>query len=274
MKQTDGRAEDYLARGFRNVDAAAVDKMARCLAYLDELPGFQQYKTEIIDMMKPERGSITADLGCGLGFDVRRLSGLVGPEGRAIGVDLSLALIKSARSASKGFRAIEFVQADIQNLPFANGFLGSCKIDRTLQHVENPTAALNEMFRTVRSGGTVVCAEPDWGTFAIDDAKHTIVKQIARFWSEGFRNPRIGRDLRRLLEKAGFVDLQVQEAVLATPNFESSDIVFDIMQSASGLAASSGNMGPLEWVSQLRDRDRVEPVCCSVILLINFAKRP
>lgn len=274
MKQTDGQAEDYLARGFRDVDAAAVDKMARCLAYLDELPGFQRYKTQILDMMKPERGSITADLGCGLGFDVRRLSAFVGPDGRAIGVDLSLALIKSARSASKEFPAIEFVQADIQNLPFANGFLGSCKIDRTLQHVENPTAALNEMFRTVRSGGTVVCAEPDWRTFAIDDAKHTIVKQIARFWSEGFRNPRIGRDLRKFLEKAGFVDLQVQEAVLATPTFESSDIVFDIMRSASRLAASSGNMEPLEWISQLRERDRVDPVCCSVILLINFAKRP
>ena len=274
MKQTDGQTEDYLARGFRDVDAAAVDKMARCLAYLDELPGFQQYKTQILDMMKPERGSITADLGCGLGFDVRRLSAFVGPEGRAIGVDLSLALIKSARSASKEFPAIDFVQADIQNLPFANGFLGSCKIDRTLQHVENPTAALNEMFRTVRSGGTVVCAEPDWETFAIDDAKHTIVKQIERFWSEGFRNPRIGRDLRKLLAKAGFVDLQVQEAVLATPNFESSDIVFDIKRSASRLAASSGNMEPLEWIAQLRERDRVDPVCCSVILLINFAKRP
>ena len=68
-------------------------------------------------------------------------------------------LIKSARSASKESSAIEFVQADIERLPFANGFLDSCKIDRTLQHVENPTAVLNEMFRTVRSGGTVVCAD-------------------------------------------------------------------------------------------------------------------
>ena len=64
-------------------------------------------------------------------------------------------------------------------LPFGNGLLDSCKIDRTLQHVERPAAALNEMFRTVRSGGAVVCAEPDWGTFVIDAAEHTIAKQIA-----------------------------------------------------------------------------------------------
>ena len=51
MKQTDGQPEDYLASGFRDVDAAAVDKMARCLAYLDYLPGFQQYKALIFEMM-------------------------------------------------------------------------------------------------------------------------------------------------------------------------------------------------------------------------------
>ena len=40
MKPPKRQAEDYLARGFRNVDAAAVSKMARCLAYMDGLPGF------------------------------------------------------------------------------------------------------------------------------------------------------------------------------------------------------------------------------------------
>src|SRR6202034_773984 len=106
MKRANGQAEDYLARGFRDVDAAAVGKMARCLAYMDGLPEFQQYKTTILQMMKPPPGSLVADLGCGLGFDVRRLSELVGPEGLAIGVDASLTLIESARAASKNFPAV------------------------------------------------------------------------------------------------------------------------------------------------------------------------
>src|ERR1700677_4586736 len=138
MKPPERQGEEYLARGFRDVDAAAVGKMARCLAYMDGLPEFQQYKTTILEMMKPQHGSLVADLGCGLGFDVRRLSKLVGPEGRAFGVDASLTLIESARAASKGFPGIEFIQADIQKLPFASGSLHSCKADRTLQHVERP----------------------------------------------------------------------------------------------------------------------------------------
>jgi ubiquinone/menaquinone biosynthesis C-methylase UbiE len=274
MTHPDPEAEDYLARGFRDVDAAAVGKMARCLAYMDGLPGFQQYKSAILDLMKPQRGSIIADLGCGLGFDVRRLSALVGPEGRAIGVDSSLLLIESARSASEGLPAVEFIQADIQNLPFGSGYLNSCKVDRTLQHVERPAAVVNEMFRTVCSGGTVVCAEPDWATFAIDDGNQTMVRQISEIWSGSFRNPRIGSQLRNYIQEAGFVEIKDQEALLMAPSFESCEIIFDITQSAVRLATAIGNGEPMEWLSQLKQRDQANPVRCSVALVINSARRP
>jgi ubiquinone/menaquinone biosynthesis C-methylase UbiE len=263
--------EDYLAKGFRDVDAAAVGKMARCLTFLDSLPEFQRYKTTILEMMNPQPGSVVADLGCGLGFDVRRLSTLVGPGGRAIGVDSSMALLAAARSASQGFPAVEFIQADIQNLPFASSFLHSCKVDRTLQHVERPAAVLSEMFRTVRAGGTVVCAEPDWGTFTIDE-DDAMARQIAEIWSASFRHPRIGSELKSYLEEVGFVDIRVQEALIKTPSFESSDMVFDIAQTAFRLAASSGSEEPLAWLAKLREREG--HVCCSVALVTNSARRP
>jgi ubiquinone/menaquinone biosynthesis C-methylase UbiE len=269
MTHSDPETDSYLATGFRDVDTAAVDKMARCLAYMDSLPGFQKYKAAVLEMMKLQRGSITADLGCGLGYDVQRLSDMVGSTGRAIGVDSSMAFL---RSANEAFSGADFIQADIQCLPFGGGVLDACKIDRTLQHVEQPAAVLNEIFRTVRSGGAVVCAEPDWGTFVIDDAADPVARQIAQVWREGFRNPHIGRELRERLEEAGFVDLQVQEAALSTIGFASCDMVFDIAQSATQLAERSGSEEPLEWLATLRDR--CDPVCCSVTLMINFAKKP
>jgi SAM-dependent methyltransferase len=239
---------------------------------MDALPAFQQYKSTMLEMMRPQRGSVTADLGCGLGYDVRRLAALVGPEGRAIGVDASLALLASARSTSEGLPTVEFIQADIQLLPFASGSLHSSKVDRTLQHVERPAAVLDEMFRTVCPGGVVVCAEPDWGTLAIDNGQHPIAQQIAHSWREGFRNPHVGSELIELLKEAGFVDLQVREFVLSTSSFESSDIVFDITQTASQLARSTGSNEALTWLASLHDRQ--SPLCCSVTLLINFGKKP
>jgi ubiquinone/menaquinone biosynthesis C-methylase UbiE len=269
MTHSDPETDSYLATGFRDVDAAAVDKMARCLTYMDSLPSFQQYKAAILEIMKLQSGSIAVDLGCGLGFDVQRLSAIVGC---AIGIDSSMALIKSARSASHGFAGVEFIQADIQSLPFAGGVLDSCKIDRTLQHVERPAAVIKEMFRTVRSGGAIVCAEPDWGTFVIDDARHPIGQKVTQLWCEGFRNPRIGRELGERLKEANFVDLQIQGVVLSTLGFASCDMVFDITQTAMQLAARTGSEEPLAWLANLRDRG--DPVCCSVTLVINFAKKP
>ncbi len=272
MPEVDPKPEASLARGFRDVDTAVVGKLSRCLTYKEALPAFRQYKSTMLEMMRPQRGSVIADLGCGLGFDVRRLAALVGPEGRAIGVDASQALIEAARSTSEGLPAVEFIQSDIQHLPFGSRSLNSCKVDRTLQHVERPAAVLDEIFRTLCSGGTVVCAEPDWGTFAIDGTQHPIARQIAQIWSEGFRNPHIGRELKDHLKEAGFVDLQVQEFVLSTLDFESSDTVFDITQSAVQLARSTGSDEALTWLASMRDRQ--SQLCCSVTLLINFGKKP
>jgi hypothetical protein len=72
--------------------------------------------------------------------------------------------------------------------------------------------------------------------------------------------------------ETGFVDLDVSETVLSTTAFESSDIVFDITQSALRLAASIGSDEPLTWLAKLREG--VSPICCSVTLVINFARRP
>src|SRR3954465_2965169 len=134
--------ENYLARGFRNVDAGATRKMAHCLGYLDSLPSFQRYKNLILEAMNPQPGQVTADLGCGLGFDVLRLARRIGPQGRALGVDASVAFLASARLLSHHSAAVEWINADIGKLPFPGGSLHSCQVDRTLQHVERPASVL------------------------------------------------------------------------------------------------------------------------------------
>jgi ubiquinone/menaquinone biosynthesis C-methylase UbiE len=267
MSQT----EDYLAHSFREVDSGDINKMMRCLTFMDGLPGFQEYKSAVLEKLDPQPGAIIADLGCGLGFDVHRLAALAGSQGRTLGIDASHALLAKARTESIEPAAALFLQANIQRLPLAEASLDACKVDRTLQHVEKPSAVLNEIFRTLRPGGRVVCSEPDWSTFVIGD-QNPVASRITRFFYQGFRNPRIGSDLEGLLEVAGFVDLQQQIVVLSTPDFASSDIVFDITQSASRLAASSKSDEPLSWLAGVRQR--TQPLCCSVALVIQFARRP
>jgi SAM-dependent methyltransferase len=267
-------AGNYLATGFQDVDTAAGTKMVQCLTFLDSLPSFQDYKTSIIRAIDPQPGDIVADLGCGLGFDVLRFAQSVGPGGRAIGVDSSLTLLGSARAKSRPSRNIEFIRADITELPFETGSLSSCKVDRTLQHIDRPTDVLEEIFRTLRPGGIVVCSEPDWGTFTIDHDDRNTVQQITEFWAGSFRNPWIGRQLLNHLRDVGFVDTRVQGALLIAPSFEASDKVFDLVQTATRLADITRNGKALDWIARARQRDESSPVWSSVTLFMNFARKP
>lgn len=265
---------NYLATGFQDVDAAAGKKMVQCLTLLDSLPSFQEYKASIIRAINPQSGDLVADLGCGLGFDVLRLAHSVGRGGRVIGVDSSLTLLEFARANSRASLNVEFIRADLHELPFENASLNVCKVDRTLQHIDYPAVVLKEIFRTLRPRGIIVCSEPDWGTFTLEHDDRNMVRQLTDFWAGSFRNPWIGRQLLNHLRAAGFVDTRVQGALLIAPSFEASDKVFDLVQTATRLADVTRNGKALDWVARARRRDQLSPVWSSVTLFINIARKP
>src|ERR1700687_2533211 len=68
-------------------------------------------------------GEIVVDLGCGAGIDVLLAAPKVGPKGRAIGIDMTAAMIERARrnAASQGLQNVDFHLAAIDHLPLANG---------------------------------------------------------------------------------------------------------------------------------------------------------
>jgi len=265
---------DYLATGFRDVDSAATAKMVQCLTFLDSLPSFQAYKVWVLEKIGPRPGDIFADLGCGLGFDVLRAASSLGPSGLSIGVDCSQALLTAARKRTSGHSNVDFVLADIHQLPFADGLLSSCKIDRTLQHANDPVANLREAFRIIRPGGTIACSEPDWATFSIDDTDRSCVQQIEEFWSSSFRNPSIGRQLASYLPGVGFADISVHTSSLIAKSFESSNRVFDLLQTAVRLFEATGSNRALEWARRAQDSDRANRITSSVTLFTYVAKKP
>jgi SAM-dependent methyltransferase len=254
--------QQYLARGFRDVDAADSGKMASCLKHLNSLPAVQQYKREMLRLMRPSAGNKMADLGCGLGFDVQQLAKKVGPEGLAIGIDASHALLQLARTlpgSLPGSGIGQFVQADIKRLPFAAGCLNACKIDRVLQHLPNPYEVVKEMFRVLGPGGRVVCAEPDWATFSLHLNDAELAAAISACWRGSFQNPRIGSQLPELLAQAGFRNVNSEQQVLATDTYESSDAVFDLGQTALRLG---------------RPLARDQEIRCAVTIFLHCSEKP
>jgi len=92
------------------------------LRYLDATRAtdfFQEIKRRTLGLMELRAGQNVADIGCGTGEAVRALAAKVGPNGRAVGVDISATMIAAAKERSR---------KDNSNVEFAPGHVrGQCK---------------------------------------------------------------------------------------------------------------------------------------------------
>jgi ubiquinone/menaquinone biosynthesis C-methylase UbiE len=86
-----------------------------------------------------------------MGEDVRVLAARVGPGGRAVGIDLSATMAATPNEGSGNSNSnVDFVQADVNNLPFEDGCFDAIRADRLLQHTPNAGAALGEIVRVIK----------------------------------------------------------------------------------------------------------------------------
>ena len=140
-------------------------------------------------------GGVVVDVGCGLGADLARLAdaGM-----RPIGIDRSAAFLAAAAG-----RGLPIAQADAGTLPIRGASVDGVRIERTLEHVVNPGAVLDEVARVLRPGGWVWILEPNFATFRVASAKVSDGSWPAAFLTA--RHPNIGRDLERALATRRFV---------------------------------------------------------------------
>jgi SAM-dependent methyltransferase len=97
-----------------------------------------------------------ADVGCGNGFDLRQIV----PQGRcrrAIGLDLSAGMLRSLEELRQS-GGLSLIQADAQRLPLPDGSVDVAMAMHMLYHVPDIPAALGELRRITKPGGTVLAS--------------------------------------------------------------------------------------------------------------------
>ncbi len=113
----------------------------------------QEYETGLLlDMLEPRSGECILDAGCGTGVFTGKILSF---STRVIGLDISLPMLRAAlrKYAESRFHA---AAADLSSLPFADQSFDKVYSMTALEFVEDARAAMLELDRVTRSGGTVV----------------------------------------------------------------------------------------------------------------------
>lgn len=158
-------------------------------------------------------GSKVLEAGCGVGAQTLALARR-SPDAHFTCIDLSADSVAEARrrAAAADLTHVEFHQADLLALPFEAGSFDHVFVCFVLEHLRQPAQALAALGRLLRRGGSLTVIEGDHGATCFhpdsDDARAAIRCQVELQHRAG-GNALIGRQLRPLLDEAGFKDVSV-----------------------------------------------------------------
>ena len=147
--------------------AAMFDRVAARYDLVNDVLSMGQdraWRRRTVEAVDPRPGQRILDLAAGTGTSSEPFASA---GATVVPTDLSLGMLEVGKQRRP---ALSFVAADALDLPYADAAFDAVTISFGLRNVEDPAAALRELHRVTRPGGTLVICEfstPTWAPFRI-----------------------------------------------------------------------------------------------------------
>lgn len=151
------------------------------------------------------QGMTVLDLGSGAGLDVFRAAGLVGPGGKAIGVDMTPEMLERAAAAGEalGLANVEFRRGYIESLPVESGSVDRVISNCVINLSPEKEKVFAEAFRVLKPGGELVVAD----ILRVGARKKA---ESVGGWCACVDGAESAEEYQRLIQSAGFTEVNVE----------------------------------------------------------------
>ncbi len=119
----------------------------------------RRWRAYVVKSARPLGHERILDVATGTGLLAADFARTVSHDGFVVGVDLTLSMLKTARSrleARNVGERVDWVLARAENLPFRDDSFGSASISLALRNVSSAKLTFREMSRTTVPGGVVI----------------------------------------------------------------------------------------------------------------------
>ena len=162
-------------------------------------------------------GMTVIDFGSGPGKDLLIAAEIIGPKGKAIGIDMTDEMLEELKQNAKkrGLTNVIPHKSDIENISLESGIADAIISNCVINLTTDKQKTFNEAFRLLKTNGILldadVIAEQELGSD---------IRKNSSLWCSCIGGALTEEKYVELLKKAGFVDIQVNYAGLHQVQFE------------------------------------------------------
>ncbi len=166
----------------------------------------EQKPDEVLKLMNVKPGQMIVDIGAGAGYFTRRFAAAVGPAGKAIGVEIDSAMVRSLNADA---RRLNLPNYEARLVPPDDPMLAANSTDviflcDTYHHINDRVVYFAKVRRALKPGGRLVILDY---VRTKENSNHSIVKEEAvdELRRAGFR---LAREFDLLLPKQYFLEFE------------------------------------------------------------------
>jgi SAM-dependent methyltransferase len=220
---------------------------------------------------KIQKGDTVIDLGSGAGNDCFIARHETGAEGKVLGIDFTLSMIRKARSNSRnlGFNNVEFREGDIEDMPVTNDYADVIVSNCVLNLVPDKKTVFNEIYRVLKPSGHFSISD-----IVLVGVLPEALKEDAEMYAGCVSGAIQKKEYLSLIREAGFENISLQkEKPIVLPKdilekYLSNDEIESFQNGQSGIfsitvyAEKDGQIKGEKKEEERKEAECSGPNCC------------